>query len=173
MRTLMLAALLATQVTVVTGCSWKNRVKLLENDEFDHYYALRVYMEEDDKKAYLKLKTREERDQYLKELSLWDRFYQYPDHIREKIIAGEVQEGWTRDMVYMSWGKPYDRRKLAGREAQRSEMLIYRFEQHEDGSVLVWAPGSKTEYKAAALFEQEVILDDDVVAGVEIKKKSW
>lgn len=173
MRVLFLALLLGTQLTVTPGCSWKNRVKHLENDEFDHYYALRVWMEEDDKKAYLKLKTREERDQFLKDKGLWERFYQYPDHIRELIVAGEAQQGWTKDMVYMAWGVPYDRRKLPGREAQRSEMLIYRFEKHEDGRILVWAPGSKTEYKATGLFEQEVILDDDVVAEISVKEKSW
>ena len=173
MRTLVLALLLGSQLTFVTGCSWKNLVKFLENDEFDHYYALRVYMEESQKKEYLKLKTREERDQYLKDKGYWDRFYQYEQHIRDAIVAGEVQNGWSKDMVYMAWGTPYDRRKLPGRDAQRSEMLIYRFEKHEDGRIIVWAPGSKTEYKAVDLFEQEVTLDDDVVKTIEIKKKTW
>ena len=161
----------------LAACSWKNRTKFLDDEEFDHYYALRVYMEEGDRKEYLKLKTREERDQYLKEAGLWERFYKYDPHIRELIIGGEVQAGWTKDMVYMAWGTPYDRRKLPGRAAQRSEMLIYRFEQHVDkegnNSVLVWEPASKTEYKAVKLFEQEVVLDDDVVAEVSMKAKSW
>lgn len=157
----------------LAACSWKNRTKFLDDEEFDHYYALRVYMEDDSRKDYLKLKTREERDQYLKDAGLWERFYKYDDHIRELILGGEVQAGWTKDMVYMAWGTPYDRRKLPGRAAQRSEMLIYRFEQHADGRVLVWATDSKTEYKAIKLFEQEVTLDDDVVAEVSMKNKSW
>ena len=99
---------------------------------------------------------------------LWDMYYDYEDHIREKIYAGEVQKGWTNEMLLMSWGKPLKQRKLAGRQATRSWAYIYRFEQHEDGSVLVWEPGSKTEYKAVKTFDREVILDDDIIT--EIRK---
>lgn len=86
---------------------WKS-AKRLTDAEFDHYYALRVFMDEAQTKKYLKLKTEEERDAYLKELGLWDKFYRYDDHIRQRIIDGEVQVGWTIDMVYMAWGAPYD-----------------------------------------------------------------
>ena len=50
-----------------------------------------------------------------------------------------------------------------GRPATRSERLIYRFEQHADGSVLVWESDSKTEYTATRLFQRDVLLDDDQV----------
>ena len=52
-------------VALVAGCGWKGRVKHLDGEEFNHYYALRVYMEDTQKKEYLKLKTREERAEYL------------------------------------------------------------------------------------------------------------
>jgi hypothetical protein len=100
---------------------------------------------------------------------LWSYYYDYEPHIREKIYGGEVQEGWTKDMLLMSWGKPITSKKLAGRQAMRSWLYIYKFEKHEDGSILVWEPGSKTEYKAVALFKREVILDDDII--VEIRDK--
>ena len=60
----------------------------------------------DERKEYLKLKTRAERDQWLKDKGLWDKFYQYPEHIRQKIADGAVQPGWDKHMVYMSWAGP-------------------------------------------------------------------
>jgi hypothetical protein len=161
---LLLGALLAS------GCSIDRKVKKLDNEEFQHYYALKVWMDDGEKKAYFKNKTRAERDAWLKEKGLWDKFYQYEPHIREQIYGGEVQVGWTRDMLLMAWGKPIDRGRPAGRKAQRSVMFLYRFEQTQDGAILVWEPGSKTEYQAAALFRREVYIDDGVVA--EIRQKN-
>jgi hypothetical protein len=162
-----LAALL-----VLSACGVEHRVKKLSDTEFQHYYALKPFMEEEQRIHYLKLKTEEERDAYLKELGLWDRFYKYDDHIRKAIVDGAVQTGWTKDMVLMSWGAPYDKRKLTGRPASRSELLVYKFEKQEDGSVLVYVPNSKTEYKAVDRFMREVYLDNDVVTEI-IEKKGW
>ncbi|MCB9746612.1 MAG: hypothetical protein H6740_28815 [Alphaproteobacteria bacterium] len=162
---LVLAALVSA-----SGCSWEKKVKNLSDTEFDHYYALRPFMDETQRKTYLKLKTEEERNAYLKELGIWDYFYKYDEDLRDQIVAGDVQVGWTKDQLYMAWGAPHDRAKLVGRDAVRSERLIYRFEGHADGSILVWEPNSKTEYKATRLFRREVILDDDVVA--EIREES-
>lgn len=168
-----LAATVVTAVAGSTGCSYTRLQKRLSDEEFDAYYALRVFMNEDQRKTYLKLKTEAERNQYLKDLGLWDRFYKYDKHIRDRIVAGEVQVGWTKDMVYMAWGAPYSRERPVGRKAERSEMLIYRFEQQPDGQVLVWEPNSKTAYKATRLFIREVTLDDDVVAEIKEKDSSW
>jgi hypothetical protein len=161
----------------LSACSWEKRVKHLDDAEFDHYYALKVYMDDAERKAYLKLKTRDERDKYLQAFEmpgtpprrLWDLFYQFDEHIRDKIVAGEVQEGWTVEMMMMAWGNPKQSKRLTGRKAVRSWSYIYKFEEQEDGAVLVWEPGSKTEYKAVRLFEREVIVDDDKI--VEIRKR--
>ena len=163
---LLLFALLA-----LPAC-WQKRVKHLSGSEFDHYYALRPFMDEDQRKTYLKSKTREERDAYLKSQGLWDMFYQHSEPVRDAIVAGEVQTGWSRDMVYMAWGKPYDKRKLVGRPATRSEMLVYRFEVQEDGSIMVWVPESKTSYHAVRRFEQHVILDDNHVTEI-LQEDGW
>ncbi len=152
---------------VAAGCAWEKRVKHLDDVEFNHYYALRPFMSDPVRKAYLKLKTEEERNQFLKDRNLWDMFYKYSEPERQAIIDGDVQVGWSRDKVLMAWGAPYDKRKLVGRPATRSELLVYRFEVQEDGSILVYEPGSKTEYKAVRHFERRVIVDDDVVAEIE------
>ena len=165
----MINALMFSMLLAACGPSTKR----LSNVEFDHYYALRVYMDEEQKKTYLKLKTEEERNEYLKQLKLWDRFYSYNEAEREEIIGGDVKVGWTKDKLYMAWGAPYDRARVVGRAATRSERLIYRFEQQEDGTVLVWEEGSKTAYKAVRLFVREVILDDDVIKEINEADAAW
>jgi hypothetical protein len=159
--------------TLFFGCGYERHQKKLDNQEFSHWYALRVYMTEEQRKTYLKMKTKEERNAYLKKKELWDLFYKYDQDIRDSIVAGEVREGWSRDMLEMAWGAPYDRQRAVGRQAQRSEKFIYRFEQQPDGMVLLWEPNSKTAYKAVRLFVKEVIIDDDVVVKISEMDASW
>lgn len=169
-RTIALALALSFTAVTTAGCSYTRLTKRLSDTEFDHYYALRVFMEDAERKEYLKLKTGEERDQWLKDKGLWDRFYKYDEGRRGAIIEGNVRVGWTLDMVYMAWGKPVDRKRMPGRKATRSELLIYKFEEHrnEDGSrsAILWEADSKTAYKADRFFIREVVLDDDVVAEI-------
>ena len=150
----------------LSGCSWERKVKHLENDEFSHYGALKVWMTEEERKAYLKLKSLENRNAYLVDLGLWDRFYGLPAAKQQAVLAGEVDVGWTKEMVLMAWGRPHDFQKLVGREAKRSERYVYRFELHEGGVVYVWRPEHKTDYKALKLFSKDVIFDDYVVSEV-------
>ena len=157
---------------LLTGCGWEGRVRLLSDAEFDHYYALKPYMADADRKTFLKMKTEEERNAFLKEKGLWEKFYKYPENIRKAIVAGAVQNGWTKDMVYMAWGAPFDKRALAGRPAPRSELLVYRFEKQDDGTVLVYVPDSKTEYLAVERFVREVYLDSDQVTEI-VERKGW
>lgn len=156
----------------LTACSYETRVKKLSDEEFKAYYALKPFMDEDQRKTYLKMKLETDRTAYLKEQGLWDRFYKYDDATRALIIAGKVELAWTKDMLEMAWGVPFDKRKLAGRDAQRSELWVYRFEQQKDG-VLVWEPGSKTQYQAVRLFERDVTLDDDKVVSIEERTASF
>ncbi len=163
-------------LVLATGC-WEKRVKRLNANEFNHYYALRPFMNEDVRKEFLKAKTEEERNAVLKKHSplgtpLWDMFYQYSEYERDAIVGGEVAVGWTRDRVLMAWGTPFDKRKLVGRPAVRSEMLVYRFEVAEDGAVMVWVPDSKTSYHALRRFERRVIVDDNHVAEIE-ESEGW
>ena len=115
MRKSALLIALFMSATFMTGFNMNAKINKLEEDEYAHFMALRVYMDppnakgerrKDERKEYLKLKTRAERDQWLKDKGLWDKFYQYPPHIRQKIADGAVQIGWDKHMVYMSWGRP-------------------------------------------------------------------
>ena len=165
----------STVLTVLLGVlllGTGSKLKKLEESEIDHYQALKVWMSDDQKKAYFKLKTEDERNQYLKDAGLWERFYVYEDFVREKILLGDVELGWTRDMVFLSWGKPYAKKRLTGRHASRSELLVYRFEVAADGSVMPWIPGSKASYKAVDKYQLEVYIDDDEVVQMD-RKDNW
>ncbi len=153
------------------GC-WERKVKRLSDAEFEHYYALRPFMTEEQRKTYLKLKTEEERNAYLKELGLWDRFYKYPEDVREEIVAGNVQVGWTKDMLEMAWGRPFDKGFLIGADTYRAERWVYRFETQPDGTILVWTPDSKTAHKSIRNFRREVIMHDDKIVEI-IEKDGW
>lgn len=164
--------LLVLALALVMGGCWKKRVKNLSATEFDHYYALRPFMDEDAQKGFLKGKTEEDRNTYLQThefqgQKLWDIFYQYDEQKRDAIVAGEVSKGWSADMVLMAFGRPYDKKKLVGRPATRSEMFVYRFEVQEDGTIMVYDPEDKTSYHAIRRFQKRIILDDNVVAEIE------
>ena len=156
----------------VVGCGTAAKVKRLSTVEKDHYQALRVWMDGTQEKAYLKKKTQAERDTYLKESGLWDRFYKYSPEERTAILEGDVQVGFKIDQVFMAWGEPHDRTRLPGRQAERSELLVYRFEVDQEELIRVWSPDSKTAYKAVDQFRRELIIDDAKVAEIK-EKKGW
>jgi len=144
----------------------------LEDYEQDHYYALRVYMDKKERNQYLRNKTPEARDQWLKDHGYWDRFYQYDERRREAIVNGDVAPGWNEDQVFMAWGRPFDRKRLTGRTAARSVLLVYRFEVAPDGAVMVWVPGSKVTHNAVDRYQLEVYVDDGKVREI-VKKDDW
>jgi hypothetical protein len=165
LRPLLLAALLVTSFA-------NKKLDRLSDTERDHFHALKVWMDEKEIKAWLKLKTEDERNQWLKDKGYWNRFYQYDERVRQAILDGLVTVGWTQDRMLMAWGAPHERRRNTGRPTQRSETLVYRFEVTPDGQVLVWEPDSKTAYEAVEKFHYQVIVDDGVVAEM-IKVDGW
>ena len=148
------------------GCSYMRHVKRLEEPEKKHWAALRVFMQEDEKKSFLILKTREERDAYLKDLNLWDKFYSLDEKRREDILNYDVKTGWNQEELLMSWGVPYKKQMEAtSKKGVSAERWIYRFEEHVDKKsgqkyVLIWEEYSQTEYKAKRIYTREVIIDD-------------
>ena len=180
--------ILVFALATLVGCSMSHYKKRLSPTEQTHYRALEVYLDQPDKSgerpkaermAFLKLKTEEERNAWLKnkklpssggEGTLWEKFYQYEPHVRERIDQGDVQEGWTLDMVYMSWGRPMKREKPPACGASRCWRYIYRFEQLDDGTIQVWVEGSKDEYRAVRIYDREVEVGDNVVLSIKTKK---
>lgn len=175
-------ATLALTALLVAGCSKVNR---LSEAELAHYTALKPFWDKGEEKAFLKGKTQEERDAWLKahpvEFSedgnpntptYYERYYQYDEKRRAQIAAGQVQPGWTYDQVVMAWGNPHKKKRLAGRPATRSELYVYRFEVDWEGITHVWVPGSKLTSKATDLFQLDVYIDDGVVTEMD-RKEDW
>jgi hypothetical protein len=79
-----------------------SKLNRLSDAEQDHYRALRIFLDKKDEKEWLKGKTEEERNAWLKEHGLWDRFYSHDEQTRQEIINGEVELGWSTEMVYMA-----------------------------------------------------------------------
>jgi hypothetical protein len=144
--------------------------KLSEAEQIE-YRVFRAFMTEDDQKAWLKLQTTEERTTWLKEHKLWEKFYTESPEVQGQIVSGKVGLGWTRDQVYLAWGAPFQKQRLTGREAARSELLVYRFEVDKEGyaSPLV---GKKENYQAVSHYQVELVMDDDMVAELD-KKDRW
>ncbi len=69
-------------------------------------------------------------------------------------------------------GRPFERKRLTGRQATRSELFVYRFEVDRDGIVRVWVPDSNTAYKAVRQYQMDVYVDDSRVTEL-IRKDQW
>jgi hypothetical protein len=161
------AAFLLSATLLLTGGKWGR----LSDAEKDHFRALKIFMDEGEQKAFLKLKTQEERDAWLKEHELWDKFYGHDPATREQIVAGDVRLGWSTEMVYMAWGTPFQKQRLTGRPAARSEKLVYRFEVDKDGFATPLV-GKKIDYKAVDRYQVELVTDDDTVSEM-VEKDDW
>ena len=153
-------------VSNIIGCSYTRHIKRLEAPEKDHWAALRVFMQEDQKKDYLTRKTRPERDEYLKSIGLWDKFYNLDEKRREDILAYNVQEGWNQEELLMSWGKPHKTGLEHTDKASRAARWTYTFEVHQDKKTkkeykIIWEENSKTEYKAVRTYDCDVIILDN------------
>lgn len=163
-RTLTALACLAALGLALPGAAQADKTKRLSSAEKDHFQALKVYMNKDVRKAFLKLKTEEARNAFLKKKGLWDRYYQYDERLREAILVGDVKVGWPEDAVFMGWGSPVKRFSLVDRPASLSEEFVYRFEVSPEGDILVWSKESKTAHKASLLYQVQVTVDDGRVA---------
>ncbi len=138
----------------------------LPQDELEHWRALRVFVDNKDQKRWLRLKTTEERNAWLKKEGLWDKFYKHNKRIRDLIVAGDVRKGWSRDMIYMAWGPPSARLQMPGRDAARTEVWKYRFEVDKDGYA---SPvlGRDTDHRAVRRYQVNLTVGDDIVTDMK------
>lgn len=147
------------------------KIDKLSEQEQTEYRVFRAFMTDDDQKAWLKMKTADERTAWLKDHKLWEKFYALGADEQDLVVKGKVAIAWSRDQVYMAWGAPFQKQRLTGREAQRSELLVYRFEVDKDGFATPLV-GKKVNYKAVDQYQVELVMDDDVVAELA-RKEDW
>ncbi len=171
MGLLMRAAMVVLLGYLVSPPALAGKLDRLSDTEKVHWRALRVFVDKDEQKLWLKLKSEEERNQWLKDRGYWERFYQHPPHVRDQIVAGDVKKGWNREKLFMAWGQPSERRMLTGRPANRSERLIYRFQVDKKGFVTV-VVDARPDYKAVDRYQVDVVLDDDVITELT-RRDDW
>ncbi len=159
-------------IAVLLGTAGK--MDRLLDYERDHYRALVVFFEDEKKETreWLKLKTPEERDQWLKDKGYWDHFYKYSEEERAEILAREPKIGWTQEMLYMAWGRPYRKIKSTKRTAQDTIILSYRIQVTPEGRHLIYKPKSKATYKAVERYTQDIVLDDRVITEIR-RRDGW
>lgn len=63
------------------------------------------------------------------------------------------------------------KRRLTGREAARSELLVYRFQIDRKG-IATPVVGERIDYKAVGQHQSEVYVDDEIVTSI-VEKDSW
>lgn len=92
-----------------------------------------VWMSDEELDVFVKLKTTEERKQFLTQAGYWKMWEDIDDEMLPNVIEGKVVEGMTRDEVLMCWDKPEKIRKDFTREAYVNE-LHYKFEYDRKGN---------------------------------------
>jgi hypothetical protein len=171
-----LAAALFAAALLVSADARADKTKRLEPAEKDAFVALRVFMGDKEEKEWLKLKTRSERDEWLKKHGspkpYWDIWYKLDADTQKDILAGDVKIGFAQEEVFMAWGEPAERYRLPGRPASWSEMFVYKFEETPKGEVLIWVDGSNQTYKATKTWQVRLTVDDSRVTEIE-QKDGW
>lgn len=93
-----------------------------------------VWMSDDELDVFLKLKTTEERKEFLTQAGYWKMWEDIDEEMLPNVLEGKVVEGMTRDEVLMVWDKPEKIRKDFTKEAYVNE-LHYKFEIDRKGNM--------------------------------------
>lgn len=165
MTSLLLAALLAASADAAP-------IDRLAADERQAFDALAVFLDDKQERSFLKLKTRELRDAWLKAQGLYSRWWGLDPARREAIATGAVTVGFSVDEVLMAWGAPFERRRVVVEGVHRAEVVVYRVEVTPEGRVLIWEAGSKETHNAQERYRWILDVHDGVVVS-KTKKARW
>lgn len=136
------------------------RVKYMESElvgrrEREQYFKARPYMTTNNERVeFLKLKTFEDRDEWLEKKGYVGTVIKYPTDVQGLIDRNDIAVGMTKSAVRESWGEP-DFTEVAGNPIYGNENWHYR-EQISSGE------GYKT-------VNRTVYFDEGVVVGWESK----
>lgn len=132
--------------------------------------ALDSWMNDEEMKVFSKLKTTDERKEFLVKSGHWQRWEtlleKHEDELVEAIVAQRVVPGMTQDEVYMAWDKPLKIRKDFIKEAY-VEVLWYQFEIDRKGHEFLSWEESPTAYKNETFIKYVYMLDGEVWKVVE------
>ncbi len=148
----------------------ERKIKRWPDEDKQLVRALDVWMTDEEMGIFIKLKTTDERVEFLTEtgyMKRWKALEEEKDPtIFNAIKKGEVIEGMTKDQVFMCWDKPMKIRDEFKREAY-VKVLWYEFEIDRKGREFLVRPDSETAYKNEIITRHVYLYNDQVHAIVE------
>jgi len=105
-----------------------------------------AWMSDEELDVFIKLKTTDERKDFLKKAGHWKKWDKIEDEMLPNVIKGEVVRGMNKDEVFMCWDKPAKIRKDFRRDAY-VDVMNYKFEIDRKGREFLSPANSKTAYK--------------------------
>ena len=143
---LMLIAFLATSSLAFAGTFNLKKIKRWPDADKSWAIAMDAWMTAEELDIFVKLKTTEERQSFLKDAGYWRIWKEVRDDYRDAVIAQNVVKGMNKNEVFMAWDKPKKIRKDFRRDAY-VDVLNYEFERDRKGREFVLRPDSQTAYK--------------------------
>jgi hypothetical protein len=148
----------------------ERKIKRWSDEDKQLVRALDVWMSDEEMKIFVKLKTSQERGNFLKETGYFKRWEDLAEKrdttAFEAIKRGEVVNGMSKDEVFMAWDKPMKIRDEFKREAY-VKVLWYEFEIDRKGREFLVRPDSETAYKNEIITRHVYLYNDSVHAVVE------
>lgn len=125
-----------------------NLRKIKKWPELDRAWArsFDAWMSDEELSVFIKIKTTEERQDFLKKAGYWKKWDKIDDEMLPNVLKGEVVRGMTKDEVFMCWDKPEKIRKDFRRDAY-VDVMNYKFEIDRKGREFLSPKDSKTAYK--------------------------
>jgi hypothetical protein len=146
-RFLLLAALLLPAASFAAEPVNLKKIKKWPAEEQTLVKAFDSYMSQEELDILVKLKTSEERIEFIKKLGYMDIWEgEVSDEAKPRIAAGEVVEGMTEQEVKMAWDLPKRIRKDFRKDAY-VDVMNYEFERDRKGREFLLRPDSVTAYK--------------------------
>jgi len=98
---------LASASMVLSGCTYEAAVQRLAPAEQREFHAYRKLMTGAQVRTYLARASAAERDAYMHELGLVQRFQALTAEDRETVLAGHPRVGMSTEAMRFLWGEPY------------------------------------------------------------------
>jgi hypothetical protein len=161
-----LIAFTASSSLAFAGTFKLKKIKRWPAEDKSWALALDAWMTTEELDIFIKLKTTEERQSFLKEAGYWRLWEEVRDDYREAVLSQTVIKGMNKDEVFMAWDKPKKIRKDFRRDAY-VDVLNYEFERDRKGKEFVLRPDSQTAYKNENFIRFVYMFNGEVFAIVD------
>jgi hypothetical protein len=98
---------LGGMLLVIAGCTYEAAVRSLPVAERSEFRAYRKMMTPGQVQTYLAKTTPTERQAYLRDIGLAQRFEALDEHDRNAVLAGQIRLDVSAEALCFIWGEPY------------------------------------------------------------------